>query len=106
MLLIKYLLLAAGLAGMAHSLWLVVLDLRRRQEHLRRAALLPPEAPPPSLPPVRWRRSGRQCAAGTLAVLYGLAIVIVPSGRAGIRVSQLWGTRPGPLYPGVHVVKP
>ena len=32
--------------------------------------------------------------------------MVVPSGRAGVRVSQLWGTRPGPLYPGVHVVKP
>jgi regulator of protease activity HflC (stomatin/prohibitin superfamily) len=106
MLMIKFALLAAGLAGMAHSLWLVALDLRRRQEHLRRVALLPPDAPREPLPPVRWRRASRQCAAGALGVLYGLAIVVVPSGRAGIRVSQLWGTRPGPLYPGVHVVKP
>jgi regulator of protease activity HflC (stomatin/prohibitin superfamily) len=106
MLLIKYVLLAAGLAGIAYSLWLVVLDLRRREDQRRRLAALPIDAPRDPLPPVRWRRAGRECGASLLAVLYGLAIVVVPSGRAGIRVSQLWGTRPGPLYAGVHVVKP
>ena len=34
------------------------------------------------------------------------SIVIVPSGFAGVRVSQLSGTRPGTLQPGVHFVKP
>ena len=34
------------------------------------------------------------------------SIVIVPSGFAGVRVSQLSGTRPGTLHPGVHFVKP
>jgi regulator of protease activity HflC (stomatin/prohibitin superfamily) len=58
------------------------------------------------LPPIRWRRARRDAAASVLFLLYGLSIVVVPSGRAGVRVSQLGGTRPGPLHPGVHVVKP
>jgi len=31
---------------------------------------------------------------------------VVPSGMAGIRVSQSSGTRPGTLYPGVHLIAP
>jgi regulator of protease activity HflC (stomatin/prohibitin superfamily) len=107
MLLVKYALLAAGLVGLAWSAALVILDLRRREEHRRRLPLLPPQGlPPEPLPPVRWRRARREAALSVLALLYGLSIVVVPSGRAGIRVSQLSGTRPGPLHPGVHVVKP
>jgi regulator of protease activity HflC (stomatin/prohibitin superfamily) len=30
----------------------------------------------------------------------------VPDGSAGVRVSQIWGVRPGTLYPGVHLVTP
>ncbi len=107
MLLAKYALLAAGLVALAWSAVLVILDLRRRDEQRRRHDLAPLDGRPADpLPPVRWRRARREAAVGVLFLLYGLSIVVVPSGRAGIRVSQLWGTRPGPLYPGVHMVKP
>jgi regulator of protease activity HflC (stomatin/prohibitin superfamily) len=109
MLLVKYVLLVVGLFGLGWSAALVLLDLRRRDEERRRLAAAPPslEGPVPQpLPPVRWRRARREAAVGALFLLYGLSITVVPSGRAGVRVSQLWGTRPGPLYPGVHVVKP
>ena len=109
MLLIKYVLLAAGLFGLGWSAALVLLDLRRRDEQRRRLAAAPPplDGPlPEPLPPIRWRRVRREAAASVLFLLYGLSIVVVPSGQAGVRVSQLWGTRPGPLHPGVHVVKP
>ena len=109
MLLVKYILLVFGLFGLGWSAALVLLDLRRREEERRRLAAAPPPVEgriPEPLPPVRWRRARREAAASALFLLYGLSIVVVPSGRAGVRVSQLWGTRPGPLYPGVHVVKP
>lgn len=107
MLLVKYALLAAGLIALAWSAALVILDLRRREEQRRRQATAPLDGRPADpLPPVRWRRARREAAVGVLFLLYGLSIVVVPSGRAGIRVSQLWGTRPGPLYPGLHMVKP
>jgi len=32
--------------------------------------------------------------------------VVIPDGAAGVRVSQIWGARPGTLYPGVHVITP
>jgi regulator of protease activity HflC (stomatin/prohibitin superfamily) len=109
MLLVKYVLLVFGLFGLGWSAALVLLDLRRREEERRRLAAAPAAVDgriPEPLPAVRWRRARREAAASALFLLYGLSIVVVPSGRAGVRVSQLWGTRPGPLYPGVHVVKP
>jgi regulator of protease activity HflC (stomatin/prohibitin superfamily) len=112
MLLMKYVLLAAGLLGLAGSAALVLLDWRRREDVRRRlaaaevTALDPGARAPEALPIVRWRRARREAAMSALALLYGLSIVVVPSGSAGIRVSQLWGTRPGPLYPGIHVRKP
>jgi hypothetical protein len=34
------------------------------------------------------------------------SIVVVPSGMAGVRVSEMSGTVPGTLYPGAHMVVP
>ena len=34
------------------------------------------------------------------------SFVVVPDGAAGVRVSEIWGVRPGTLYPGVHLVTP
>jgi regulator of protease activity HflC (stomatin/prohibitin superfamily) len=39
-------------------------------------------------------------------ILVALSFVVVPSGRAGVRISQTRGTEPGTLYPGVHGVIP
>jgi hypothetical protein len=55
---------------------------------------------------VRWRTS---LALGMLAwgpLLLAVSIVVVPSGTAGIRVSEISGTVPGTLYPGAHMVMP
>jgi regulator of protease activity HflC (stomatin/prohibitin superfamily) len=56
--------------------------------------------------PVRWRLAQRLAIAGVLPVLLALGIVVIPDGSAGVRVSQIWGARPGTLYPGVHFVTP
>jgi regulator of protease activity HflC (stomatin/prohibitin superfamily) len=62
-------------------------------------------------PPAPWRRPrlrlpARLALAGVMLLLVHQAIAIVPSGFAGVRVSQFSGTRPGTLHPGVHFVKP
>jgi regulator of protease activity HflC (stomatin/prohibitin superfamily) len=41
-----------------------------------------------------------------VGLLFALSIVVVPDGAAGVRISQIWGARPGTLYPGVHIVAP
>jgi regulator of protease activity HflC (stomatin/prohibitin superfamily) len=58
------------------------------------------------LGPVRWRLALQLAGAGALAFLITGSIVVIPDGAAGVRVSQLWGARPGTLYPGVHIVTP
>jgi regulator of protease activity HflC (stomatin/prohibitin superfamily) len=55
---------------------------------------------------IRWRAAATLAAIGWLALLPALAIVIVPSGMAGVRVSQLSGTLNGTLYPGTHLMAP
>src|SRR4029077_20175491 len=56
--------------------------------------------------PVRWQRALRLAALAIVPLLISQSIVVVPDGTAGVRVSQLWGVRPGTLYPGVHLVTP
>ncbi len=41
-----------------------------------------------------------------LPLLIASSIVVVPSGMGGVRVSQVRGTLPGTLFPGVHFVSP
>jgi len=57
-------------------------------------------------PEIRWGFAGRLAAGAVIPILAGLSIVLVPSGHAAVVVSQISGTRPGTLYPGVHFIKP
>jgi regulator of protease activity HflC (stomatin/prohibitin superfamily) len=114
MLALKYLLmiLGTGLFGSAGAL--VVYDiflaaqlrrlLRRKTADEAGAEVAAPSYRP--FGPVRWRLALQLAAAGALAILITESIVVVPDGAAGVRVSQIWGARPGTLYPGVHVVTP
>jgi regulator of protease activity HflC (stomatin/prohibitin superfamily) len=52
------------------------------------------------------RRPAALAIAGCLLLILATAIVVVPSGMGGVRVSQLSGTLPGTLYPGAHFVTP
>jgi regulator of protease activity HflC (stomatin/prohibitin superfamily) len=56
--------------------------------------------------PVRWRLAQRLTIASVLPLLLALSIMVIPDGWAGVRISQIWGARPGTLYPGVHFVTP
>jgi len=55
---------------------------------------------------IRWRLFTRYVVIAILLLLPGLSIVVVPSGMAGVRVSQLSGTVGGTVYPGTHFVSP
>src|SRR5271163_3986167 len=56
--------------------------------------------------PVRWGLAQRLVIASVLPVLLAYSIAVVPDGSAGVRISQIWGARPGTLYPGVHLITP
>jgi regulator of protease activity HflC (stomatin/prohibitin superfamily) len=76
-------------------------------EVLYRKALATPGVTPIATAPVwRWRRSLALLLLAWGPILLAFSIVVVPSGMAGIRVSQSSGTRPGTLYPGVHLIAP
>ncbi len=62
-----------------------------------------PETEPQEIP---WRGSVALALVACLPLLMAASIVVVPSGMGGVRVSQISGTLPGTLYPGVHFVTP
>jgi len=105
--------LGIGLFGSAGAL--VVYDvvvagqlrrlLRRRAESTEGARSAPALVPRP-FGPVRWQRALQLVGLAVLPLLISESIVVVPDGSAGVRLSQIWGVRPGTLYPGVHLVTP
>src|SRR5262245_21209540 len=55
---------------------------------------------------LRRRLARRFATAGAVLLLPALAIVVVPTGSAAVRVSQWTGAVKGPLYAGTHLVVP
>jgi regulator of protease activity HflC (stomatin/prohibitin superfamily) len=114
MLALKYLLaiLGAGLFGGAGALVAYDIFLSTQLRRLLRRDVTEESSASGSgvvrrpLGPVRWRLALQLAAAGALAFLITESIVVIPDGAAGVRVSQIWGARPGTLYPGVHIVTP
>src|SRR6202049_1862191 len=105
MLALRYLLITGGLGMILVAVGILGYDLYRELLY-RRALATPGTGTVPAPPQGRWRTS---VALGLLAwgpILLAFAIVVVPSGMAGIRVSEMSGTEPGTLYPGAHFVTP
>src|SRR5215471_7997441 len=112
---LKWLLVILGIGLFGSAGALVVYDvyvasqlrrlLRRQSEAeggLGATALLPARP----LGPLRWRRALQLAGLAVVVLLASHSIAVVPDGTAGVRVSQIWGVRPGTLYPGVHLVTP
>ncbi len=107
MLLLKYFLLSAGIGMFAIAAGILTYDAYLLIAWQRRRSNLDPEAGPPGLSPkFRWRTSVALVMLAWAPLLISAGIVIVPSGMAGVRVSQTKGTLAGTLYPGVHFVVP
>jgi len=80
MLLLKYLFLISAAGMFAAAVAILVQDFRRAAE-------------------LRWRPAAKLAAVAWLPLLIGIGIVIVPSGMAGVAISQLSGVEAGTLYP-------
>ena len=93
MLALKYILLSGSVAMFIAAAVVLFGDARK--------AILHPES---SF--IRWPLFTRYVVIAVLLLLPGLSIVVVPSGMAGVRVSQLSGTVGGTIYPGTHFVAP
>ncbi|MGB7851865.1 MAG: SPFH domain-containing protein [Candidatus Sulfotelmatobacter sp.] len=105
MLALKYLLIMGGLGMMLAAVCILTYDLYR--EMLCRRALETPGGAVTAAPvTVRWRTSLALAMLAWGPLLVAFSIVVVPSGMAGVRVSEMSGTVPGTLYPGAHMVLP
>jgi regulator of protease activity HflC (stomatin/prohibitin superfamily) len=105
MLVLRNLLMYGGFGMILMAMGILGYDLYL--EVLYRKALATPGVTPIATAPVwRWRRSLALLLLAWGPILLAFSIVVVPSGMAGIRVSQSSGTRPGTLYPGVHLIAP
>jgi regulator of protease activity HflC (stomatin/prohibitin superfamily) len=121
MLLLKYLLMIAGLALFGSAAGVVGYDvwvatqlqrlLQRRMdpadaatgEASRSTELSGASAAPR---PLRAQLAGKIFGLGLALLLFGASIVVILDGYAGVRISQLSGVLPQTLYPGVHLVVP
>ncbi|MFY9908006.1 MAG: SPFH domain-containing protein [Terriglobales bacterium] len=107
MMLLKYLLLSAGIAMFVIAAGILTYDAYLLIAYQRRRLHADPAAGSPGpAPAMRWRTSVALVMLGWAPLLVSAGIVIVPSGMAGVRVSQTKGTMAGTLYPGVHFLTP
>ncbi|OLE10643.1 MAG: hypothetical protein AUG89_11730 [Acidobacteria bacterium 13_1_20CM_4_56_7] len=105
MLALRNLLMYGGFGMILAAMGILAYDLYREVAY-RRALAMPGITPIPTAPEWRWRRSVALVFLAWGPILVAFSIVVVPSGMAGVRVSQASGTEPGTLYPGIHLVKP
>jgi regulator of protease activity HflC (stomatin/prohibitin superfamily) len=105
MLFLKYLLMTGGIVMMVVAAGILIYDLSKEVRY-RRAMAAEGAVALPVPPAIRWRTSVALAMVAWAPILIAFSIVVVPSGLAGVRVSQTQGTLAGTLYPGVHFVVP
>ncbi len=95
------LLLACAAGIPLYGLWLRIRIARKKagSELTERESLIEPAE-------IAWRSSVALAITACVPLLIAASIVVVPSGMGGVRVSQISGTLPGTLYPGVHFITP
>ncbi|MGD0731527.1 MAG: SPFH domain-containing protein [Terracidiphilus sp.] len=96
------LMLAAALGIPLYGLWLRIRIARRKAAGEAEPALTGTIAPEE----INWRGPLGLALLACLPLLVAASIVIVPTGMGGVRISQVSGTLPGTLYPGLHFVTP
>ncbi|PYX62376.1 MAG: hypothetical protein DMG73_00080, partial [Acidobacteria bacterium] len=105
MLFVKYLLMTSGIGMILAAVGILSYDVYLELAYRRAMATTGPDQRLP-IPQMRWRTSLALAMLAWAPLLLALSIVVVPSGMAGVRVSQTKGTLAGTLYPGVHFVAP
>jgi regulator of protease activity HflC (stomatin/prohibitin superfamily) len=114
MLVLKYLLMILGVGVFGSAAALVVYDIYLsaqllrllRREKLDESGAAVGGGSQRPLRPVRWRLARQLVILAVVPLLLAASIVVIPDGSAGVRISQIWGARPGTVYPGVHIVAP
>lgn len=96
------LLLATAIGIPLYGLWLHV-QYKHRKPPVEGGTEQPPLPEPEE---IAWRGPLALALVACLPMLIAASIVVVPSGMGGVCISQVDGTLPGTLYPGVHFVTP
>jgi regulator of protease activity HflC (stomatin/prohibitin superfamily) len=107
MVFLRYLLLWGGAGMIAAAAAILARDFylaAKQKQSLATAGA----GPAPEAPNIHWHWPNAVVLAllAWAPILLSYGIVVVPSGMAGVRVSQTSGTYPGTLYPGAHFVTP
>jgi regulator of protease activity HflC (stomatin/prohibitin superfamily) len=105
MLALKYFLVAAGVGMMIVAACILGYDLYREMVYKRTPGTSGGTTMAVRVG-ARWRLSLALAMLAWGPLLLAFSIVVVPSGMAGVRVSQVSGTIPGTLYAGAHMVMP
>jgi regulator of protease activity HflC (stomatin/prohibitin superfamily) len=92
------LLMAAALMIPLYSLWLRIRYAQKKKAGGDELLVEPEE--------IAWRGPVALALVGCLPLLVATSMVVVPSGMGGVKVSQIGGTLPGTLYPGLHFITP
>jgi regulator of protease activity HflC (stomatin/prohibitin superfamily) len=102
MIFLRYLLWWGGIGMIAAAIGILARDLylvKKQKVNLE-------AGPVPEAPAIHWRSAIALALLAWGPIIMALGIVVVPSGMAGVRISQTSGTLPGTLYPGAHFVTP
>jgi len=105
MIFLRYLLLWGGAGMIAAAVGLLARDIYHITRHKQLLAT-PGDKPVPEAPIVHWRATVALVFFGWAPIILAMGIVVVPSGMAGVRISQTSGTLPGTLYSGAHFITP
>ncbi|HLW87014.1 MAG TPA: SPFH domain-containing protein [Terriglobales bacterium] len=105
MLFLKLLLTWGGIAMITAAAGILIYDLYLGMRYRQREAGSGTEPLPPA-PQVRWRGALGLALLAWGPIILAFGIIVVPSGMAGVRISQTRGTLAGTLYPGAHFITP
>jgi regulator of protease activity HflC (stomatin/prohibitin superfamily) len=100
---LKYLLMMGGMGMVAVAVGILIRPFAMAGRYRRAEA---GSGSSPVIPKLRWRTAVGLAVLAWAPILIALSIVVIPSGMAGVRISQTRGTLAGTLYPGVHLVRP
>ena len=103
MLLLKYLLMMGGIGMILTAVGILVYELAIAGRDRRATA---GSGSWPAIPILHRRTAVALAVLAWVPILIALSIVVIPSGMAGVRISQTRGTLAGTLYPGVHFLTP
>src|SRR5216683_7482145 len=115
MFVLKWLLMAAGIAMFGTAAGVVAYDVYLAMQFQKlMGSGEPGAAEKAGLPagqagtrrPIRWPLAVKLFGWAWAPLLLALSVAMVPEGSGGVRISQISGVQQGTLYPGLHLVVP